>query len=201
MARSRTVWRRSTSSSMYTASALALVAAMLSAAVARAQETSSPSGLGRAPTAAELRDTLVGPDGRGLPQGSGTAEQGVMVFARRGCVACHGPTGSEGPAVSLVGGQVTSRTNYWPISHWPFAPSIWDYIHRVMPYNQPGILTVDEVYAVTAYLLHRNGIIEEGDVMDAQSLAMVKMPHRADYKRPEPWTPETPRGFEIVPVR
>ena len=201
MARSPMVSRRSTWSSMCTASALTLAAAMLPAAVVLAQETFSPSGLGRAPTAAELRDRLVGPDGLELPEGSGTAEQGVMVFARRGCVVCHGPTGSEGPAVSLVGGEVTSRTNYWPIVHWPFAPSIWDFIHRVMPYDRPGTLTVDEVYAVTAYLLHRNGIIEEADVMDAQSLPMVQMPHRADYQRPEQWTPETPRGFEIIPAR
>ena len=166
-----------------------------------AQEAASPSGLGRSPTAAEVRDGLVGPDGRELPEGSGTAEQGMAVFARRGCAACHGPTGSEGPAVSLVGGQVTSRTNYWPILHWPFAPSIWDYIRRVMPYDRPGTLTVDEVYAVTAYLLYRNGLIGEDDVIDEHSLPMVHMPHRADYTRPEPWTPETTRGFEILPAR
>ena len=201
MARSPMVWRRSTWSLMYTVSSLVLAAAMFPAAMVLAQETSSPSGLGRSPNAAELRDILVGPDGRELPEGSGTAEQGVLVFSRRGCVACHGPTGSEGPAVSLVGGEVTSRTNYWPISHWPFAPSIWDYIHRVMPYDRPGTLTVDEVYAVTAYLLYRNGLIEKGAVMDAQSLAMVQMPNQADYTPPEPWTPETPRGFEIPAAR
>ena len=70
--------------------------------------------------------------------------EGAMVFARRGCSTCHGPTGEEGPSIALVGGDITTRTNYWP-----FAPSIWDYIRRVMPYDRPGILTDDDTYAVT----------------------------------------------------
>ena len=68
---------------------------------------------------------------------SGNAAEGAM-FARRGCSTCHGPTGEEGPSIALVGGDVTTFTNYWPIRHWPFAPSIWDYIRRVMPYDRPG---------------------------------------------------------------
>ena len=201
MARSLMVWRRPMWLSTYTASAVAFAVAMSVGAAALAQEHSSPSGLGRPPTAAELRDGLVGPDGADLPQGSGTAVEGALVFAGRGCTTCHGPTGTEGPSVALVGGRVTSFSNYWPISHWPFAPTIWDYIRRVMPYDRPGILTVDEAYAVTAFLLYRNGIIGEHDTMDARSLAAVEMPHRDDYQRPEPWTPDTPRGFEIVPAR
>lgn len=86
-------------------------------------------------------------------------------------------------------------TNYFPIAYWPFAPPIWDYIHRAMPYDRPGHLTADEVYALVAFLLYRNGIIQEGDVMDAKSLPTVQMPHRAEYKGPAPWTPATPRGF------
>jgi len=201
MARSSMVWRRLTWSSTFTASAFALAAAMLAGPVVLAQEASSGSGLGRPPTAAELRDVLVGPDGADLPDGRGTVVEGAMVFARRGCTTCHGPTGTEGPAVVLVGGQVTSSTNYWPISHWPFAPSIWDYIRRAMPYDRPGVVTVDEAYAVTAFLLYRNGIIEEDDVMDARSLPLVEMPHRDDYEVPETWTTDTRRGFEIPPAR
>ena len=209
MARSPMVWRRSMWLSTCTGrvrgwqcmTAVTLVMAMVPGAVGRAQSTAGSSGLGRAPTEAELRDSLVGPDGQELPEGTGVAADGGIVFARRGCATCHGPTGSEGPAVALVGGEVTTRTNYWPILHWPHAPSIWDYIRRAMPYDRPGTLTVDEVYAVTAFLLYRNGIIEEDDVMDARRLPMVQMPHRAEYVVPEPWTPQTPRGFEIVPAR
>ena len=127
--------------------------------------------------------------------------EGAMVFARRGCATCHGPTGEEGPSIALVGGDVTTRTNYWPIRHWPFAPSIWDYIRRVMPYDRPGILTDGEAYAVTGYLLYRNDIISEEDVMDAQTLPQVRMPRRDDYVMPGTWTPETRRGFRIEPDR
>ena len=174
---------------------------LLLGATTHAQQAASPSGLGRPPSDAERRDRIVGPDGADLPPGRGNAAEGAMVFARRGCSNCHGPTGSEGPSIQLVGGDVTSFTNYWPIRHWPFAPSIWDYIRRVMPYDRPGILTNDETYAVTAYLLYRNGIIGEEDEMDAESLPQVRMPQRDDYVRPEDWTPESRRGFEILPDR
>jgi cytochrome c len=163
----------------------------------------SPSGLGRAPTAAELRtwDLSVGPEGRELPPGSGDAARGAVVFMQRGCASCHGPTGVEGPAPVLVGGKATLSTNYFPVRYWPFAPPIWDYINRAMPYDRPGHLTHDEVYALVAFLLFKNGIIGEGDVMDAKTLATVQMPHRADYKGPSPatWTPETRRGFRLQP--
>lgn len=182
-----------------------LAAAVLSVAAvpstARAQDAVSPSGLGRPLTAAERSDVIVGPDGADLPEGSGNAAEGALVFARRGCANCHGPTGEEGPSIPLVGGAVTTRTNYWPIRHWPFAPSVWDYIRRVMPYDRPGILTDDETYAVTAFLLHRNDIISAEDVMDAQTLPRVRMPRRDDYAAPGPWTPETRRGFRIEPPR
>ena len=177
------------------------VAVMLLGAGLHAQEAASPSGLGRPPTAAEESDRIVGPDGEDLPPGRGTPAQGEMVFGRRGCSNCHGPTGSEGPSIALVGGDVTTRTNYWPIRHWPFAPSIWDYIRRVMPYDRPGILTDDEAYAVTAYLLYRNDIISEEAVMDAETLPQVRMPRRDDYVMPGTWTPETPRGFRIESER
>ena len=200
MARSRTGWRRPTWSSTCTPNALSLAVLLLPSTVALAQDTSSQYGLGRPPTESELRDSLIGPDGADLPAGKGTVDR-ATVFDRRGCGTCHGPTGTEGPSIALVGGQVTSFSNYWPISHWPFAPSIWDYIHRVMPYDRPGILTVDETYAVTAFLLYQNGIIEQDDVMDAETRPMVKMPHRHDYEAPEPWTPDKRRGFEILPLR
>ena len=174
-----------------------LVAAGPLSAAGQTQDAASPSGLGRAPTAAELADRIVGPDGADLPEGSGNAAEGAMVFARRGCSNCHGPTGEEGPSISLVGGDVTTRTNYWPIRHWPFAPGVWDYIRRVMPYDRPGILTDDETYAVTAYLLYRNDLISEEAVMDAETLPQVRMPRRDDYVMPGTWTPETRRGFRI----
>ena len=172
---------------------------LLAGGTLQAQEAASPSGLGRPPTAAEQRDRIVGPDGADLPPGSGTPVEGEMVFSRRGCATCHGPTGTEGPSIALVGGEVTTRSNYFPIRYWPFAPGIWDYIRRVMPYDRPGILSDDETYALTAYLLYRNGIIGNEDVLTADTLPAVRMPHRDDYRTPPAWTPDTPRGFRIVP--
>jgi S-disulfanyl-L-cysteine oxidoreductase SoxD len=190
-------------------SAIVLSLAVWLGAVALAQQAApqqpprpapSPSGLGRAPTANETKawDISIGPDGAELPPGSGNATQGALVFTQRGCSDCHGPTAKEGPALVLVGGTPTLSTNYFPIAYWPYAPSIWDFIRRAMPYNRPGRLTADEVYALTAFLLYRNGIIQEDDVMDAKSLPKVQMPHRTEYKPPEPWTPATPRPFKIV---
>ena len=99
----------------------------------------------------------------------------------------------------LVGGEVTRRTTYYPIVYWPFATSIWDFIRRAMPYHRPGYLTNDEVYALTAFLLQRNGVVAADAVMDQDSLPKVVMPHRDAYVVPEPWSPGTPRGFKILP--
>jgi len=102
------------------------------------------------------------------------------------CAACHGPNG-EGVApqgTQLVGGVGTLASEN-PIrtvgSYWPYATSVWDYIHRAMPQNQPGSLSADETYAVTAFLLNRNKIIEANEVMDKESLPKVRMPNRDGF--------------------
>ena len=140
-------------------------------------------------------DISVHPDGTELPAGSGNATQGALAYTQRGCSACHGPTGKEGPAPNLIGGEPVIATSYYPIVHWPFAPMIFDWVKRAMPYDRPGRLTANEAYALTAFLLFQNKIIQEEDVMDAKSLPKVQMPHRNLYKVPEPWKPGTPRGF------
>ena len=188
MARSRTGSSRPTWSSTCTRRgwrgaclqlAGALVAAGLLSAAVQAQEAVSPSGLGRAPSAAERADRIVGPDGADLPEGSGNSAEGAMVFARRGCSTCHGPTGEEGPSIALVGGDVTTRTNYWPIRHWPFAPSIWDYVRRVMPYDRPGILSDDEAYAVTPIALSQTSCVSTSSNLFEGSSSSGAMPRQA----------------------
>lgn len=160
--------------------------------------------LGRPPTDDELRrpGAAVAPDGDGLPSGSGNAEQGALLFVARGCGVCHGPTGEEGPGPHLAGphrGGLRGTSNYdalyergnWQgrgIRNFMFAPQIWSWINKAMPLNQAGFLTANEVYSLTAYLLYRNGIIQEGDVMDAQSLPQVQMPNRGAYA----YTPDHP---------
>jgi cytochrome c len=138
------------------------------------------------------------PDGSGLPAGSGTADTGASVYAVT-CLACHGPEGQGGAYGDLVGGLGTidqPRPVKTVGSYWPYATTVFDYIRRSMPYQQPHTLTDDEVYAVTAYLLSLNGIIGENDVMNAQSLPRVEMPNRDGFI---PSYPERPSFTEEPP--
>jgi S-disulfanyl-L-cysteine oxidoreductase SoxD len=132
------------------------------------------------PAEIDAMDVSIGPDGAGLPPGSGTAKQGAEVYTTK-CIACHGPEGANGVNDRLVGGQGT-LTTATPVktigSYWPYATTVFDYVRRAMPYPAPHSLTDAEAYAVTAYLLHLNGIIGADDVMDATSLPKVKMPNR-----------------------
>ena len=151
-------------------------------------------GFGRPATDAESKawNIDVSPNGEGLPPGQGTAAQGAKVYAKK-CAACHGPTGDEGPAAKLVGGQGTLATSQ-PVktvgSYWPYATTLYDYVHRAMPFTAPQSLKPDEVYAVVAWILNRNGIIPEHAVMDANALPQVRMPNRNGFV-PDP-RPDVP---------
>lgn len=142
-------------------------------------------GFGRSPTAAEIAtvDIDVKPDGSGLPAGSGTAIGGEKVYAAQ-CAACHGSTGTEGPRDRLVGGRGSLATAK-PIktvgSYWQYAPTLYDYINRAMPFTAPGTLKPDEVYSLVAFLLNRNGVVGEGEVIDRTSLPLIKMPNRDGF--------------------
>jgi hypothetical protein len=184
-----------------------LIATLVAAwSIAVAAQEGPTYNIGRTLTQQELRfaDAAIRPDGQGLPPGSGTAEQGAVIFGLRGCAGCHGPTGAEGPAPILVAGREPGQAGRGTVHHegvggfsgrgirnWPFAPLIWSFINRSMPLNQQGYLTASEVYGLVAFLLERNEIIKKGDVMDAKSLAQVKMPGLANYV-PPPWVEWTP---------
>ena len=71
-------------------------------------------------------------------------------------------------------------------SYWPYATTLFDYIHRAMPADKPQSLAPDEVYALCAYLLYLNGIVPEDAVMDAQTLPQVVMPNHAGFTSPDP---------------
>jgi predicted DNA-binding transcriptional regulator YafY len=71
-------------------------------------------------------------------------------------------------------------------SYWPYATTLFDYIHRAMPADNPQSLTPEEVYALCAYLLYLNGIVAEDAVMNAQSLPQVVMPNHAGFTSPDP---------------
>ena len=136
-----------------------------------------------APDEIELWDIDVRPDGKGLPDGSGTVAQGKQVFADN-CAACHGDTGQGGIKDRLVGGQGTLASDK-PIktvgSFWPYATTLFDYIHRAMPYPTPGSLSNDDTYAVVAFILSLNGIIPTDSKVDRASLPNIKMPNRDGF--------------------
>jgi len=129
-------------------------------------------------------DISIGPDGAGLPPGSGTVKQGEAVFSAK-CQACHGEKGAGTPNDRLVGGQGSLPGDKPPIktigSYWPYATTLFDYIRRAMPFNESKSLTNDEAYGVVAYLLNLNGIIPEGETMNAQSLPKVTMPNQEGF--------------------
>ena len=131
-------------------------------------------------------DISVLPTGVGLPDGKGTAREGAKVYATH-CSVCHGENGEgRGDYVALVGGRGTLSSNQ-PVltvgSYWPTATTLFDYIRRAMPYNTPGVLTTDEIYAVSAWILERNEILKPGIVLDRRSLSAVRMPNRDGFVR------------------
>ena len=143
----------------------------------------APDRFGFGTEASEARVALwdidVKPDGEGLPPGSGSVEQGRAVYMAQ-CVACHGPTGTEGPNDRLVG---TEEWGDWPRgravgNYWPYATTLYDYIRKAMPQTTPGTLTADETYAVIAWILNLNGLVADDAVLDATSLPAVEMPAR-----------------------
>lgn len=128
-------------------------------------------------------DIDIPPSGEGLPEGSGTPEEGAEVYAAE-CAFCHGPTGAEGG----IGPQLVSEPGPWQVgmprtigSWWPYATTVWDYTYRAMPFDQPGSLEPDQVYAVTAYLLEQNGIIGADEEMNAETLPQVQMPNQPTF--------------------
>lgn len=159
-------------------------------------------GVGRPPTAEELAawDVDVDSTGAGLPAGRGDALRGAALY-RQKCAACHGLRG-EGirPNPALVGAEprdgfpfgtdpalVRTIGNYWP-----YAPTLFDYIRRTMPLTEPGSLTNDEVYSLTAYLLVANGILPEGSALDSAALVAVRMPARDRF------VPDVRRGGPAI---
>lgn len=145
--------------------------------------------IGRAATPAEVTawSTEIGPDGAELPAGSGTVAAGAQIYALK-CAGCHGAKG-EGmePAYPALIGRDPKGENFVFASdfhitrtignYWPYATTVFDYVRRAMPLTQPGSLSNDDVYSLTAYLLAANQVIPMNSSLDAASLRAVKMPY------------------------
>ncbi len=150
-------------------------------------------GLGHVPSAAQIAvlNIDVNPAGVGLPPGQGTAATGAATYTMK-CAACHGPNG-EGiaPNPKLVGTEPAAGFAFATDAkapktignYWPYATTLYDYIHRAMPLSAPGSLTADETYGLVALLLSRNGLIPATTVIDAKSLPGVAMPARRYFVR------------------
>ena len=166
--------------------------------VAALAQTSRYSGIGTPPTD-EDRGNLAwtsGPSGKDLPPGKGTAKQGTSIYMNK-CVMCHGKDaegvrwspGSFSPiaGVRLGGGNTTPRFTLAPgqittmAYAVPWATPIFNAIAVEMPFLRPGTLTADEVYALTAFVLFKNGIVKEDEVMDSQTLPKIQMPNHNSF--------------------
>lgn len=145
---------------------------------------SGPVGLGKPISENQIRlwNIDIGPNGEGLPAGSGTAIAGEVLYQQQ-CASCHGDKGQGSIANRLVGGGALNTNS--PVktvgNFWPYSTTIFDYTRRAMPHNAPQSLTNDQVYAATAYILYLNKIISQDAVMDAKTLPLVRMPNRDGF--------------------
>ena len=146
-----------------------------------------PLGIGRPASIDEIKkiDIDVRPDGKGLPEGKGTAAEGAKIYAAK-CASCHGANGQGGSADRLVdresGKNWDFATNAKLVktvgNYWPYATTLYDYTYRAMPFMQPGTLTPDETYSLVAHILALNKIVPEDAGIDRTTLPKVVMPSR-----------------------
>ena len=148
-------------------------------------------------------DIDVVPGGAGLPEGSGTVQEGAEVYAQN-CARCHGGEGTSDVFASPLVGEPGPWQPGMDISigsYWPYAETVFDYIRRAMPFDEPGTLNDDEVYAVVAWLLHQNEIVDADAEMNQESLPQVEMPNRDSFvpcwpDECQPDIPEAVNGAE-----
>lgn len=143
-------------------------------------------GIGETPTQVQIAgwDIDVRPDGLGLPEGEGSVEDGEMLYEDK-CASCHGTFGEgEGRWPKLAGGVGTlsqERPDKTVGSYWPYASTLWDYIRRAMPFQAPQSLAVDEVYAITAYVLNLNDLVDDDFVLSRDNFSTIEMPNKDGF--------------------
>ncbi|MEP3114559.1 c-type cytochrome [Nisaea sp.] len=145
-----------------------------------------PTGLGRPATPDEVAawDIDVRPDGVGLPEGSGSVEAGEPIFAER-CASCHGDFGEAVDRWPVLAGGQDTLTSARPVktigSYWPYLSTVWDYVHRAMPFGDAQSLTNDETYALTAYLLYLNDLVDDDFELSRENFTEVVMPNAEGF--------------------
>lgn len=143
-------------------------------------------GLGREALATEVAawDIDVRPDGQGLPEGSGDVWTGEEVFVAK-CASCHGDFGEAvGRWPVLAGGQGT-LSDEDPVktigSYWPYLSTVFDYVNRAMPFGEAQSLEPDEVYAITAYLLYVNDLVDDDFELSSDNFAEFALPNQDNF--------------------
>jgi S-disulfanyl-L-cysteine oxidoreductase SoxD len=175
----------------------ALAAVLLGSAMALAAAQGMPyPGIGRAATPAELAawDTDVRADFKGLPKGAGSVAQGQVLWENQ-CASCHGMFGESnqvfqpivggttehdvksGRSARLTDASFPGRTTLMKL---PTLSTLWDYVHRAMPWNAPKSLSPDQVYAVVAYMLNLGGVVPDDFVLSDATIAQAqaRLPNR-----------------------
>ncbi|MBR1128265.1 cytochrome c [Bradyrhizobium iriomotense] len=171
--------------------AAALVACALVAPSLAQQKTDVKAGpryhIGRAPTADEIRgwDIDVRPDGQGLPEGKGSVAQGEKLFMDN-CSTCHGEFGEGNGRWPVLAGGKGSLTSDNPVktvgSYWPYASTVFDYVRHAMPYGNAESFSVDEYYALVAYVLYLNDVVTDQNFeLNNKNLATIKMPNEQGF--------------------
>ena len=161
---------------------ISLSLALPAAGVAYAGEL----GLGRPATQEEVTawDIDIRPDGTGLPEGSGDVFTGEEVFAEK-CAICHGDFGEGVDRWPVLAGGFDTLRSERPVktigSYWPYLSTVWDYVHRAMPFGEAQSLTDDEVYAITAYLLYVNDLVDDDFELSHKNFADVRLPNEENF--------------------
>jgi cytochrome c len=158
---------------------------VLAAGAGMAQQGRYGFGKAASPESVRAADLTVLPDGAGLPAGKGTAAGGEPIFKSK-CVLCHNERGAgrknEYPAlVGGIGSLATGSPKKTVGSYWPYATTVFDHINRAMPFNAPHTLPPNDVYAVTAYILYLNGIVQQTQELNEKTLPRVTMPNRDGF--------------------
>jgi len=168
---------------MSTSKTSRLIAALAVAASAAAVAETPGLGVPISERDIAAWDITVFPSGANMPPGRGTAAEGAPIYAAK-CALCHGVNGEGGIAAPVVGGDPLTTgidTRKTIKNFWASATTLFDFIRREMPWQAPRTLTDDEVYALSAYLLALNDIIDDDDVMNARTLPAVQMPNRDGF--------------------
>lgn len=155
-------------------------------AVMAAPVAAETFGLGRAALPEEIAawDKDVRPDGTGLPVGSGDVLDGEEIFAEK-CAVCHGDFAEGvGNWPKLAGGADTLADED-PLktvgSYWPYLSTTWDYVNRSMPFGDAQTLEANEVYAIVAYILYSNDLVDDDFVLSNETFLDVEMPNAAGF--------------------